>query len=50
MPPLLDYDPAADRWTATSLVVPGFHPSLDVASGRLLVPDQASPVVGSVPN
>jgi hypothetical protein len=48
-PPILAYDPSADRWTVTDLVVPGFQPEIAVANGQLLVPDQASPVVGPVP-
>lgn len=48
-PPLLAYDPATDTWTDAGLVVPGYHPALAVAGGRLLVPDSAAPVVGSSP-
>jgi len=49
VPPLLVYDVATDTWTVSELEVPGYHPHLTVAAGRLLVPDSAAPVVGSVP-
>ena len=48
VPPLYIYDPSTDRWTATDLVVPGYHPPLEMANGVLYSPDQDAPIVGSV--
>jgi hypothetical protein len=49
VPPLLVYDVATETWTVSDLAVPGYHPPLTVAGGRLLVPDSAAPVVAPVP-
>jgi hypothetical protein len=48
-PPLLIYDPATGAWTTADVTVPGHHPPITVAEGRLLVPDEARPVVGPAP-
>jgi hypothetical protein len=42
--PLYAYDPGRDRWSDTGVAVPGYHPRLDVAGDRLLVPDEAAPI------
>jgi hypothetical protein len=48
--PLFEFDPATNRWIDTEVVISGFHPSLAVANGQLFIPDQATPVIGSVPH
>ena len=49
LPPLLAYDPSTDAWTTSDVAVPGYHPALTLASSRLLVPDEATPIVGAPP-
>jgi len=47
--PLFVYVPETDRWTRTDLVVAGYHPLFGVAGDAVVVPDDAAPIVGTVP-
>lgn len=47
--PLFAYAPDTDRWTTSDLAVPGYHPLVSIAGDKVLVPDQAAPIVGPAP-
>jgi hypothetical protein len=43
------YDPDTDRWTETRLALEGWNPLFGVYDGRVLVPDEADPILGGLP-
>jgi hypothetical protein len=43
------YDPDTDRWTETGLALDGWNPLFGVHDRRVLVPDEANPILGDLP-
>jgi hypothetical protein len=42
------YDPDEDRWTETGLTLDGYDPDFGVYGGRVLIPDEAHPILGEL--
>jgi hypothetical protein len=43
------YDPRTDRWSDAGLALAGWNPDVTVVDRRVLVPDQARPIIGTLP-